>query len=542
MLTVSNLSVQFGKRILFDEVNTTFNQGNCYGIIGANGAGKSTFLKILSGKMDPTSGHVHLEQGKRMSVLEQEHNLYDEHTVLETVIMGNKPLFKLKTEIDALYADYTDENAEKIGELQVQFEEMNGWNADSDAAAMLSNLGIKEDLHYTLMKDLDGKQKVRVLLAQALFGNPDVLIMDEPTNDLDYETISWLENFLANYNNCVIVVSHDRHFLDAVCTHISDIDFGKINHFSGNYTFWYESSQLAARQRAQQNKKAEEKKKELEEFIRRFSANVAKSKQATSRKKMIDKLNISEIKPSSRRYPAIIFERDREAGDQILNVENLSASIDGEVLFQNVDINLAKGDKVVVYSKDSRATTAFYQIINGKEKADSGKYAWGVTTSQSYLPLDNSEYFENKLTLVDWLRQWATTEEEREEVYIRGFLGKMIFSGEEALKTADVLSGGEKVRCMLSRMMMMRANVVMLDEPTNHLDLESITAFNNSLKNFKGTVLFTTHDHEFAQTVANRVIELTPNGIIDRYMTFDEYMDDKKIKEQREKMYAVTAS
>ncbi len=542
MLTVSNLSVQFGKRILFDEVNTTFNQGNCYGIIGANGAGKSTFLKILSGKMDPTSGHVHLEQGKRMSVLEQEHNLYDEHTVLETVIMGNKPLFKLKTEIDALYADYTDENAEKIGELQVQFEEMNGWNADSDAAAMLSNLGIKEDLHYTLMKDLDGKQKVRVLLAQALFGNPDVLIMDEPTNDLDYETISWLENFLANYNNCVIVVSHDRHFLDAVCTHISDIDFGKINHFSGNYTFWYESSQLAARQRAQQNKKAEEKKKELEEFIRRFSANVAKSKQATSRKKMIDKLNISEIKPSSRRYPAIIFEREREAGDQILNVENLSASIDGEVLFQNVDINLAKGDKVVVYSKDSRATTAFYQIINGKEKADSGKYTWGVTTSQSYLPLDNSEYFENKLTLVDWLRQWATTEEEREEVYIRGFLGKMIFSGEEALKTADVLSGGEKVRCMLSRMMMMRANVVMLDEPTNHLDLESITAFNNSLKNFKGTVLFTTHDHEFAQTVANRVIELTPNGIIDRYMTFDEYMDDKKIKEQREKMYAVTAS
>ncbi len=542
MLTVSNLSVQFGKRILFDEVNTTFNQGNCYGIIGANGAGKSTFLKILSGKMDPTSGHVHLEQGKRMSVLEQEHNLYDEHTVLETVIMGNKPLFKLKTEIDALYADYTDENAEKIGELQVQFEEMNGWNADSDAAAMLSNLGIKEDLHYTLMKDLDGKQKVRVLLAQALFGNPDVLIMDEPTNDLDYETISWLENFLANYNNCVIVVSHDRHFLDAVCTHISDIDFGKINHFSGNYTFWYESSQLAARQRAQQNKKAEEKKKELEEFIRRFSANVAKSKQATSRKKMIDKLNISEIKPSSRRYPAIIFEREREAGDQILNVENLSASIDGELLFQNVDINLAKGDKVVVYSKDSRATTAFYQIINGKEKADSGKYAWGVTTSQSYLPLDNSEYFENKLTLVDWLRQWATTEEEREEVYIRGFLGKMIFSGEEALKTADVLSGGEKVRCMLSRMMMMRANVVMLDEPTNHLDLESITAFNNSLKNFKGTVLFTTHDHEFAQTVANRVIELTPNGIIDRYMTFDEYMDDKKIKEQREKMYAVTAS
>ncbi|WP_299524006.1 ABC-F family ATP-binding cassette domain-containing protein [Winogradskyella sp.] len=541
MLSVSNLSVQFGKRILFDEVNTTFNNGNCYGIIGANGAGKSTFLKILAGKMEPTSGHVHLEPGKRMSVLEQNHNKHDEDTVLETVLKGNKPLYKLKSQIDALYADYTDENAEKIGELQVEFEEMNGWNADSDAAAMLSNLGIKEDLHYTLMGDLDGKQKVRVLLAQALFGNPDVLIMDEPTNDLDYETISWLENFLANYDNCVIVVSHDRHFLDAVCTHISDIDFGKINHYSGNYTFWYESSQLAAKQRAQQNKKAEEKKKELEEFIRRFSANVAKSKQATSRKKMIDKLNISDIRPSSRRYPAIIFEREREAGDQILNIEGLSASLDGEVLFKDVDINLAKGDKVVVYSKDSRATTAFYQIINGKEKADAGKYAWGVTTTQSYLPLDNSEYFDNKLTLVDWLRQWATTEEEREEVYIRGFLGKMIFSGEEALKTSDVLSGGEKVRCMLSRMMMIRANVLMLDEPTNHLDLESITAFNNSLKNFKGTVLLTTHDHEFAQTVGNRIIELTPNGVIDRYMTFDEYMSNKKIKEQREKMYAVTA-
>lgn len=541
MLSVSNLSVQFGKRILFDEVNTSFHQGNCYGIIGANGSGKSTFLKILAGKMDPTSGHVSLEHGKRMSVLEQNHNLYDDHTVLETIIMGNKSLFDLKTQIDALYADYSDENADKIGELQVQFEEMNGWNADSDAAAMLSNLGIKEDLHYTLMKDLDGKQKVRVLLAQALFGNPDVLIMDEPTNDLDYETITWLETFLANYENCVIVVSHDRHFLDSVCTHISDIDFSKINHYSGNYTFWYESSQLAARQRAQQNKKAEEKKKELEEFIRRFSANVAKSKQATSRKKMIEKLNISDIKPSSRRYPAIIFERDREAGDQILNIEHLGASIDGEVLFQNIDINLTKGDKVVIYSKDSRATTAFYQIINGKEKADSGEFAWGITTSQSYLPLDNSEYFNNKLSLVDWLRQWATTEEEREEVYIRGFLGKMIFSGEEALKTSNVLSGGEKVRCMLSRMMMMRANVLMLDEPTNHLDLESITAFNNSLSNFKGTVMFTTHDHEFAQTVANRVIELTPSGIIDRYMTFDEYMSDKKIKELRAKMYDVTA-
>lgn len=539
MLSVSNLSVQFGKRILFDEVNTTFNNGNCYGIIGANGAGKSTFLKILSGKMEPTSGHVSLEAGKRMSVLEQNHNKHDEDTVLETVLKGNKPLYKIKTEIDALYADYTDENAEKIGELQVQFEEMNGWNADSDAAAMLSNLGIKEDLHYTLMADLDGKQKVRVLLAQALFGNPDVLIMDEPTNDLDYETISWLEHFLANYDNCVIVVSHDRHFLDAVCTHISDIDFGKINHFSGNYTFWYESSQLAARQRAQQNKKAEEKKKELEEFIRRFSANVAKSKQATSRKKMIDKLNVDEIKPTSRRYPAIIFEREREAGDQILNVEGLAASLDGEVLFKNIDLNLQKGDKVVVFSRDSRATTAFYEILNNNQKPDSGEFSWGVTTTQSYLPLDNSKFFENDLTLVDWLRQWAKTEEEREEVHIRGFLGKMIFSGEEALKKSNVLSGGEKVRCMLSRMMMTRANVLMLDEPTNHLDLESITAFNNSLKNFKGTVLFTTHDHEFAQTVANRVVELTPNGVIDRYTTFDEYMEDKKIKEQRDQMYTV---
>ena len=540
MLSVSNLSVQFGKRILFDEVSTTFNNGNCYGIIGANGSGKSTFLKIVAGKMDPTSGSVHLEPGKRMSVLEQNHNLHDEDTVLETILMGNKPLFKLKTQIDALYADYTDANAEKIGELQVQFEEMNGWNADSDAAAMLSNLGIKEDLHYTLMKDLDGKQKVRVLLAQALFGNPDLLIMDEPTNDLDYETITWLENFLANYDNCVIVVSHDRHFLDSVCTHISDIDFGKINHFSGNYTFWYESSQLAARQHAQQNKKAEEKKKELEDFIRRFSANVAKSKQATSRKKMIDKLNISEIRRSSRRYPAIIFERDREAGDQILNVQGLAASLEKDILFKDIDINLNKGDKVVVYSKDSRATSAFYQILNGNAKADSGKFDWGVTTTQSYLPLDNSEFFNNKLTLVDWLRQWAQTEEEREEVNIRGFLGKMIFSGEEALKTSDVLSGGEKVRCMLSRMMMTRANVLMLDEPTNHLDLESITAFNNSLKNFKGTLMLTTHDHEFAQTVGNRIIELTPNGVIDRYTTFDEYMSDKKIKELREKMYGMS--
>ena len=542
MLSVSNLSVQFGKRVLFDEVNVAFTQGNCYGIIGANGAGKSTFLKILAGQIDPTSGHVHLEPGKRMSILEQNHNSADTFTVLETVVMGNKPLYEIKKEIDALYADYDDKNADRIGELQVKFEEMNGWNADSSAAALLSNLGISADLHFTLMSEVDSKLKVRVLLAQALFGNPDVLIMDEPTNDLDYETISWLENFLADYENTVIVVSHDRHFLDTVCTDIGDIDFGKLNLYSGNYTFWYESSQLAARQRAQQNKKSEEKAKELQEFIARFSANVAKSKQATSRKKMLSKLKVDDIKPSSRRYPAIIFDRDREAGDQILNVEGLSASTDdGEVLFDNVNINLAKGDKIAMISRDSRATSAFYEIINGNRKADKGTFQWGVTTTQSYLPADNADFFTDNINLVDWLRQYAKTEEEREEVYIRGFLGKMLFSGEEALKKCTVLSGGEKVRCMLSRMMLMRANVLMLDEPTNHLDLESITAFNNSLKNFKGTLLLTTHDHEFAQTVANRIIELTPKGNIDRYSTFDEYMSDKTLKEQRNKMYAEKA-
>tara|TARA_B110000091_G_scaffold206552_1_gene243479 strand:- start:183 stop:1802 length:1620 start_codon:yes stop_codon:yes gene_type:complete len=539
MLSVSNLSVQFGKRVLFDEVNTKFQQGNCYGIIGANGAGKSTFLKILSGIQDPTSGQVHLEKGKRMSVLTQDHYAFDDFPVLETVVMGNKELFKIKKQIDDLYADYTDANAEKIGELQIIFEEMNGWNADSDAATMLSNLGISEDIHYTLMKDLDGKQKVRVLIAQALFGNPDVLIMDEPTNDLDFETIEWLENFIANFDNCVIVVSHDRHFLDSVCTHISDIDFSKINHYSGNYTFWYESSQLATRQRAQQNKKAEDKKKELEEFVRRFSANMAKSKQATSRKKMIEKLNVDEIKPSSRRYPAIIYKSDREAGDQILNVEGLSKEFEGEKLFDKVHINLNKGDKIAVISKNSRAVSAFYQIITDNQKADAGEFSWGVTTTQSYLPLDNSSFFQDgELNLVDWLRQYAQTEEEREEVFLRGFLGKMIFSGEEALKKSNVLSGGEKVRCMLSRMMMKRANILILDEPTNHLDLESIQALNNSLINFKGTVLFTTHDHEFAQTVANRVIELTPKGVIDRHSSFDDYLADPKIKELRKKMYS----
>jgi ATPase subunit of ABC transporter with duplicated ATPase domains len=541
MLSVSNLSVQFGKRILFDDVNTKFIQGNCYGVIGANGSGKSTFLKIISGLMDPTSGHVHLDAGKRMSVLTQDHYSFDEFPVLETVMMGNKPLFELKKELDTIYAkpDFSDADGIKAGELGEQFDEMGGWTAESDAATMLSSLGIKDDMHDTLMSDLDGKFKVRVLLSQALFGSPDVLIMDEPTNDLDFETIAWLENFLANYDNTVIVVSHDRHFLDAVCTHISDIDFGKINHYSGNYTFWYESSQLAAKQRAQQNKKAVDKKKELEEFIRRFSENMEKSKQATSRKKMIDKLDVADIKPSSRRYPAIIFERDREAGDQLLNVEGLSKSLDGEILFKDIHFSLSKGDKVIVLSKDSRAVTAFYEIINDNAKADSGKFGWGVTTTQSYLPLENSEFFQDaELDLVDWLRQYATTEEEREEVFLRGFLGKMIFSGEEALKKCNVLSGGEKVRCMLSRMMMVRANVLILDEPTNHLDLESIQAINNSLKNFKGTVLLSTHDHEFAQTVGTRIIELTPNGVIDRLSTFDDYLRDSKIKELRQKMYS----
>ncbi|MDP3353950.1 MAG: ATP-binding cassette domain-containing protein [Flavobacteriaceae bacterium] len=540
MLSVSNLSLQFGKRILFDDVNVKFTKGNCYGIIGANGSGKSTFLKIIAGDKTPTTGHVHLESGKRMSVLKQEHSAFDTFQVLETVIIGNKKLYALKNELDAIYAkpDFNEEDGIKAADLGLLFEEMGGWNAESNAASLLSSLGIKDDMHYTLMGDLDGKSKVRVLLAQALFGNPDVLIMDEPTNDLDFETIGWLENFIANYDNTVIVVSHDRHFLDSVCTHISDIDFGKINHYSGNYTFWYESSQLAARQRAQQNKKSDEKRKELEEFIRRFSANVAKSKQATSRKKMLEKLNIDEIKPSSRRYPALIFDREREAGDQILNVENLTKSIDGEIMFSNVSFNLKKDDKIALISKNSRAVTTFYEILNGHQKADSGNFQWGITTTQSYLPLENAQFFNNNLSLVDWLRQYATSEEEREEVYLRGFLGKMLFSGEEALKQSNVLSGGEKVRCMISRMMMTRANVLLLDEPTNHLDLESIQAFNNSLANFKGTVIFTTHDHEFAHTVANRIIEITPKGIIDRYMSFDEYLEDKKVKELRLELYS----
>ena len=538
MLSVSNLSVQFGKRILFDDVNISFTPGNCYGIIGANGAGKSTFLKIISGKQEANSGSVFLEQGKRLSVLEQNHNAYDEDIVLDTVLKGDKALFDVKSEMDSLYSkeNFTDEDGERVGALQVSYEEMGGWNADSEAASLLSNLEIPEHLHNTLMNELDGKQKVRVLLAQALFGNPDVLIMDEPTNDLDYDTIMWLEEFLGNYENTVIVVSHDRHFLDSVCTHISDIDFGKINHYSGNYTFWYESSQLALRQRAQQNKKAEEKKKELEEFISRFSANVAKSKQATSRKKMIERLDIEEIKPSSRRYPAIIFDQEREAGDQILSVESLSGTIGGEVLFKEIYLNLAKQDKVIIYSKDTRAVSLFYDIITGASESYTGKFNWGITTNQAYLPADHEFYFHDSISLVDWLRQYAKTEEEKEEVFLRGFLGKMLFSGEEALKKSNVLSGGEKVRCMFSKMMMQRANVLLFNEPTNHLDLESITALNNSLKNFKGTLICSTSDNTFSQTLGNRIIELTPNGVIDRYMSFDEYMTDNKIKELQSKM------
>lgn len=540
MLTVSNLSLQFGKRVLFDEVNIKFTNGNCYGIIGANGAGKSTFLKIISGEMDPTSGQVSLEKGKRMSVLEQDHFKYDDYTVLDTVLRGNKELYDIKDKMDALYAkpDFSEEDGIKAGELGVQYEEMGGWNAETDASALLSSAGIDPDMHYTLMGDLDNKAKVRILLAQALFGNPDVLILDEPTNELDVYTISWLEDFLGNYENTVIVVSHDRHFLDAVCTHIADLDFGKLNLYSGNYTFWYESSQLAARQRAQQNKKADEKKKELQEFIARFSSNVAKAKQTTSRKKMLEKLNVEDIKPSSRRYPALIWEQSREAGDQILDVQNLSASLEGEVLFKDVTLNLKKGDKIGVFSKNSRAVTQFFEIISGNAKPDTGEYNWGITTTQAYLPLDNTDFFKEDINLVDWLRQYTENDEERHEEYMRGFLGKMLFSGEEALKKSSVLSGGEKMRCMFSRMMLLRANVLLMDEPTAHLDLESITALNNSLQNFKGTILMASHDHELIQTVCNRIIELTPNGLIDRYMTYDEFLDDKKVKELKTEMYA----
>lgn len=541
MLTVSNLSLQFGKRVLFDEVNILFTKGNCYGIIGANGAGKSTFLKILTGKQDPTTGHVSLEPGKRMSVLEQDHFAYDNFTVLETVLRGNKKLFEIKEEMDALYAkpDFSDEDGIKAGELGVVYDEMGGWNAESDAMTMLSNVGIKEDMHYQMMGELENKDKVKVLLAQALFGNPDVLILDEPTNDLDIETISWLEDFLADYENTVIVVSHDRHFLDTVCTHIGDLDYSKLNLYTGNYSFWYQASQLATRQRQQQNKKAEEKKKELQDFIARFSSNVAKAKQATARKKMIDKLNIEDIKPTSRRYPAMIWEMEREAGDQILEVKDLEKTKDGELLYSKVDFKLKKGDKVAILSKNSIAITEFFEIISGNAAPDKGEYNWGVTTNQSYMPLDNSEFFQDKdMNLVDWLRQFTKNDEERHEEFMRGFLGRMLFSGDEALKSATVLSGGEKMRCMFSRMMLQRANVLLLDEPTNHLDLESITTLNNSLVNFKGNILLASHDHEMLQTVCNRIIELTPKGVIDRDMTYDEYLSDKKIKELQAQMYS----
>lgn len=539
MLTVSNVSLQFGKRVLFDEVNIKFTKGNCYGIIGANGAGKSTFLKILSGELEPTSGQVSLESDKRMSVLEQNHFKFDDIPVLETVLRGNQKMFEVKEKMDALYAkpDFSEEDGVKAGELGVIYEEMGGWTAESDAATLLSNLGIPEEEHYKFVGDLDPKAKVRVLLAQALFGTPDLLIMDEPTNDLDVDTISWLEDFLADYENTVIVVSHDRHFLDAVCTHTVDLDYSKLNLYSGNYSFWYQASQLATRQRAQANKKAEEKKKELQEFIQRFSSNVAKAKQATARKKMLDKLDMQEIKPSSRRYPAIIFEQEREAGDQILETQNLKATLEGEILFDNISINLQKGDKVAIISKNALAQTRFFEIISGNEKPDSGTYKWGVTTTQTYLPLDNTEFFTKEINLVDWLRQYVDTDEERHEEYIRGFLGRMLFSGEQALKMCTVLSGGEKMRCMFSRMMLLKGNVLLFDEPTNHLDLESISALNNSLENFKGTILMSSHDHELVQTVCNRIIELTPKGVIDRYMNYDEYLKDPKVKELREKYY-----
>lgn len=542
MLTVSDLSLQFGKRILFDDVNVKFTHGNCYGVIGANGAGKSTFLKILSGEIDSTSGHVSLEKGKRMSVLSQNHFAFDEHEVLKTVIMGNKKLYDIMIEKDALYAkeDFNDADGERAGELEAEFADMDGWNAESDAANLLSALGVKEDSHYTLMSDVAGNQKVRVLLAQALFGNPDLLVLDEPTNDLDAETIGWLENFLADFKNTVIVVSHDRHFLDTVCTHIADIDFSKLQLFTGNYTFWYQSSQLALKQRSDQNKKNEDKKAELQEFIARFSANAAKSKQATSRKKLLANLDISEIKPSSRKYPGIFFQQEREAGDQILSVNNLSKSIDGQPLFQNITFELNKGDKVAFISKNARAITNLFEILSGEDgnTADSGEFKWGITTNQAYLPNENAKYFKSDYNLIDWLRQYA---KEQDETYIRGFFGRMLFRGEETLKPVNVLSGGEKVRCMLAKIMQVDANVLLLDEPTNHLDLESITAFNNGLIEYKGTIVFTSHDHEFVQTVANRIIEITPHGMIDQVMTYDEYLTSSKVKSQREELYSVTA-
>ncbi|MCT4622461.1 MAG: ATP-binding cassette domain-containing protein [Schleiferiaceae bacterium] len=537
MIAAQNISLQYGKRVLFDEVNIKFNGDNCYGVIGANGAGKSTFLKILSGEIDPTGGHIVMEPGKRMAVLKQNHFEFDECTVLNTVIMGHKKLWDIMQEKDAIYAkpDFSEEDGIKASELEAEFAEMDGWNAESDAAALLSGLKISEDKHYMLLKDLSGTEKVRVLLAQALFGNPDILILDEPTNDLDIETVSFLEDFLLDFRNTVIVVSHDRHFLDTVCTHIVDIDFSKVKMFTGNYTFWYESSQLALRQRAAANKKAEDKKKELQEFISRFSANASKSKQATSRKKLLDKINISDIQPSSRRYPAIIFDQKREAGDQILEVENLSKSVNGSTLFANVDFKVNKGDKIAFLSKSSLAITALFQILNSELDADTGSFTYGQTITKGYLPNENAEYFNGDDNLIDWLRQYS---DDKDEAFVRGFLGKMLFTGEETFKSSSVLSGGEKVRCMISRVMLAQANLVILDEPTNHLDLESITAFNNGLKDFKGTVFFTSHDHTFTHTVANRIIEITPNGVIDKLMTYDEYIADEKVQAQRDKLYA----
>ncbi len=540
MISVNNLSLQFGKRVLFDEVNVKFVDGNCYGVIGANGAGKSTFLKILTGDQDPTTGRVELEPGKRLAVLKQNHFEFDSFQVLQTVIMGHKRLFEIMTEKDALYAkpDFSDEDGMRTAELEAEFADLEGWNAETDAATLLSNLGIEESKHYMLMEDLSSDLKVRVLLAQALFGNPDVLVLDEPTNDLDLKTIGWLEDFLLDFRNTVIVVSHDRHFLDTVCTHICDIDFGKINLFTGNYSFWYQSSQLAARQRADKNKKAEEKKKELMEFISRFSANAAKSKQATSRRKMLDNLDIEEIQPSSRKYPGITFHQERDAGNQILSIDGINKTMDGDTLIKDLTITVNKGDKIAFISRNSLALTALFEILNGKEKPDSGSFIYGTTITTAYLPNDNSEFFKDKLPLIDWLRHYAQTDEEREEVYLRTFLGRMLFTGEEALKTANVLSGGEKVRCMLSKMMLAKGNLLMMDEPTNHLDLESITALNNGMKEFQGTILFTSHDHELVNTVANRIIELTPHGVIDKMMPYDDYLADVKIAQLQLEMYA----
>ena len=536
MITVSNVAVQFGKRVLYNDVNMKFTNGNIYGVIGANGAGKSTFLKVISGELDPTKGSVTLGPGERLSVLSQDHFKFDAYTVLDTVLMGHTILWDIMKQRDALYAkaDFTDEDGIKAAELEERFAELEGWNAESDAAILLSGLGIKEDKHYSLMGDLSGKEKVRVMLAQALFGNPDNLLLDEPTNDLDMDTVTWLEEYLSNFEHTVLVVSHDRHFLDSVCTHTVDIDFGKVNLFAGNYSFWYESSQLALRQQQNQKAKAEEKMKELEEFIRRFSANVAKSKQTTSRKKMLEKLNVDEIKPSSRKYPGIIFQMEREPGNQILEVSGLRAeSEDGNVLFSDVNFNVEKGDKIVFLSRDPRAMTALFEILNGNRKAQAGHFNWGVTITTAYLPLDNTDYFNCDLNLVDWLSQYG----EGNEVYMKGFLGRMLFSGEEVLKKVNVLSGGEKMRCMIARMQLRNANCLILDTPTNHLDLESIQAFNNNLKTYKGNVLFSSHDHEFIETVANRIIELTPNGIIDKMMEYDEYITSDHIKEMRARMY-----